>query len=144
MNRTPSFHNYFDLKTLGVYIRVYCYQSTITLVLYSIKNLITTSFVQLAASHTGHGVLVGGGVLQQPPTHHLLTQNSILGEYTHILRNLQYTVGFKRISYRSDVTYTYLVVIKTPCHLKENFYTLILYKTVNAGTFELKQMQRHF
>ncbi|XP_063897616.1 KH domain-containing, RNA-binding, signal transduction-associated protein 2 isoform X2 [Helicoverpa armigera] len=34
---------------------------------------------QLAAGHTGHGVLVGGGVLQQPPTHHLLTQNSILG-----------------------------------------------------------------
>ncbi|XP_030028231.1 KH domain-containing, RNA-binding, signal transduction-associated protein 2 isoform X2 [Manduca sexta] len=34
---------------------------------------------QLAAGHTGHGMLVGGGVLQQPPTHHLLTQNSILG-----------------------------------------------------------------
>ncbi|CAH0717645.1 unnamed protein product, partial [Brenthis ino] len=34
---------------------------------------------QLAPSHAGHGVLVGGGVLQQPPTHHLLTQNSILG-----------------------------------------------------------------
>lgn len=34
---------------------------------------------QLAAGHTGHGVLVGGGVLQQAPTHHLLTQNSILG-----------------------------------------------------------------
>ncbi|XP_072948324.1 protein quaking-B-like isoform X2 [Epargyreus clarus] len=33
---------------------------------------------QLAAGPTGHGVLVGGGVLQQPPTHHLLAQNSIL------------------------------------------------------------------
>ncbi|KAL4716022.1 hypothetical protein ACJJTC_003811 [Scirpophaga incertulas] len=32
---------------------------------------------QLAAGHTG--VLVGGGVLQQPPTHHLLAQNSLLG-----------------------------------------------------------------
>ncbi|XP_049880073.1 KH domain-containing, RNA-binding, signal transduction-associated protein 1-like isoform X3 [Pectinophora gossypiella] len=31
----------------------------------------------IAAGHTG--VLVGGGVLPQPPTHHLLTQNSILG-----------------------------------------------------------------
>ncbi|XP_060807248.1 KH domain-containing, RNA-binding, signal transduction-associated protein 2 isoform X1 [Amyelois transitella] len=31
---------------------------------------------QLAAGHTG--MLVGGGVLQQPP-HHILTQNSILG-----------------------------------------------------------------
>ncbi|RVE50808.1 hypothetical protein evm_004557 [Chilo suppressalis] len=31
------------------------------------------------AGHTSHSVLVGGGVLQQPPTHHLLTQNSILG-----------------------------------------------------------------
>ncbi|XP_050355933.1 KH domain-containing, RNA-binding, signal transduction-associated protein 2-like isoform X1 [Nymphalis io] len=34
---------------------------------------------QLAPSHPGHGVLVGGGVMQQPPTHHLITQNSILG-----------------------------------------------------------------
>ncbi|XP_013137847.1 PREDICTED: KH domain-containing, RNA-binding, signal transduction-associated protein 2-like [Papilio polytes] len=34
---------------------------------------------QMAAGHAGHGVLVGSGVLQQPATHHLLTQNSILG-----------------------------------------------------------------
>ncbi|OWR41113.1 hypothetical protein KGM_216167 [Danaus plexippus plexippus] len=34
---------------------------------------------QLASAHANHGVLVGGGVIQQPPTHHLLTQNSILG-----------------------------------------------------------------
>ncbi|XP_041981560.1 KH domain-containing, RNA-binding, signal transduction-associated protein 1 [Aricia agestis] len=34
---------------------------------------------QLATGHAGHGMLVGGGVIQQPPTHHLLTQNSILG-----------------------------------------------------------------
>ncbi|KAL0811759.1 hypothetical protein ABMA28_009192 [Loxostege sticticalis] len=40
---------------------------------------LTAAHHQLAAGHTGHGVLVGGGVLQQPPTHHLLTQNSILG-----------------------------------------------------------------
>ncbi|XP_032523898.1 KH domain-containing, RNA-binding, signal transduction-associated protein 2-like isoform X1 [Danaus plexippus] len=33
---------------------------------------------QLASAHANHGVLVGGGVIQQPPTHHLLTQNSIL------------------------------------------------------------------
>ncbi|CAH2097457.1 unnamed protein product [Euphydryas editha] len=38
-----------------------------------------TCSTQLAPSHPGHGVLVGGGVIQQPPTHHLLTQNSILG-----------------------------------------------------------------
>ncbi|CAK1543479.1 unnamed protein product [Leptosia nina] len=30
-------------------------------------------------SPASHGLLVGGGLLQQPPTHHLLTQNSILG-----------------------------------------------------------------
>ncbi|XP_052756241.1 KH domain-containing, RNA-binding, signal transduction-associated protein 2 isoform X2 [Galleria mellonella] len=42
---------------------------------------LTAAHHQLAAGHTGahHGVLVGGGVLQQPPTHHILTQNSILG-----------------------------------------------------------------
>ncbi|KAJ0171312.1 hypothetical protein K1T71_012862 [Dendrolimus kikuchii] len=40
---------------------------------------LTAAHHQLAASHAGHGVLVGGGVLQQPPTHHILTQNSILG-----------------------------------------------------------------
>ncbi|XP_069355901.1 KH domain-containing, RNA-binding, signal transduction-associated protein 2-like isoform X2 [Maniola hyperantus] len=34
---------------------------------------------QLAPSHAGHSVLVSGGVIQQPPTHHLLTQNTILG-----------------------------------------------------------------
>ncbi|XP_028036734.1 KH domain-containing, RNA-binding, signal transduction-associated protein 2-like isoform X2 [Bombyx mandarina] len=34
---------------------------------------------QLAAGHTGHGMLVGGGMIQQPP-HHLITQNSILGD----------------------------------------------------------------
>ncbi|CAK1590884.1 unnamed protein product [Parnassius mnemosyne] len=34
---------------------------------------------QMAAGHAGHGVLVGSGVLQQPPTHHLIAQNSILG-----------------------------------------------------------------
>ncbi|CAG4939305.1 unnamed protein product [Colias eurytheme] len=30
-------------------------------------------------SPSNHGVLVGGGLIQQPPTHHLLTQSSILG-----------------------------------------------------------------
>ncbi|XP_022125865.2 KH domain-containing, RNA-binding, signal transduction-associated protein 2 isoform X1 [Pieris rapae] len=30
-------------------------------------------------SPASHGLLVGGGILQQPPAHHLLTQNSILG-----------------------------------------------------------------
>ncbi|XP_052745182.1 KH domain-containing, RNA-binding, signal transduction-associated protein 2-like isoform X2 [Bicyclus anynana] len=34
---------------------------------------------QLAPNHAGHGVLVSGGVIQQPPAHHLLTQNAILG-----------------------------------------------------------------
>ncbi|XP_045540304.1 KH domain-containing, RNA-binding, signal transduction-associated protein 2, partial [Papilio machaon] len=37
-----------------------------------------SSHHQIAAGHAGHGVLVGSGVLQQP-THHLLTQNSLLG-----------------------------------------------------------------
>ncbi|CAH2245412.1 jg12917 [Pararge aegeria aegeria] len=33
---------------------------------------------QLAPSHPAHGMLVSGGVMQQPPTHHLLAQNAIL------------------------------------------------------------------
>lgn len=40
-------------------------------------NIKQLFFQQLAPSH---GVLVGGGVIQQPPTHHLLTQNTILGK----------------------------------------------------------------
>ncbi|XP_039745088.1 KH domain-containing, RNA-binding, signal transduction-associated protein 2 [Pararge aegeria] len=38
-----------------------------------------THHQQLAPSHPAHGMLVSGGVMQQPPTHHLLAQNAILG-----------------------------------------------------------------